>query len=245
MTVLKRVDIVLVERGFYESRAQAKSAISAGLVQVNDREVGKASMLITEDSTIVAEREHPYVSRGGVKLSAALDHFALNPADCVCLDVGASTGGFTDVLLRRHARHVFAVDVGHDQFHQSLRNHPKVTVFEGQDARKLEFSMFSEPPSFIVCDVSFISLDYILPHVLSLVKTGSVLVALIKPQFEMGRTALKNGIVRDQKVQRAAVEKISKTVLSQGWLIHGILESPIKGGDGNIEYLLAAELSRA
>ena len=243
MTVSRRADLVLVERGYYESRAQAQSAIAAGLVTVNGRPVTKASTPIADDSAIVAEREHPFVSRGGVKLSAALDHFGFQPQGRICLDVGASTGGFTDVLLKHGARHVFAVDVGHDQFHISLRDDPRITLFEGLDARKLEPAIFFEPPSLIVCDVSFISLSQILPHVVSLGAGHCFLIALVKPQFEVGRGALKKGIVKDKEAQWGAVEKSKDMVASLGWTLHGVIESPLKGGDGNIENLMAAEFS--
>ena len=236
-----RADRVLVARGFYESRARAQAAIAAGLVRANGVLITKASQILDDNATILAQSEHPYVSRGGVKLAAALDHFALDPADRFCLDIGASTGGFTDVLLKRGARHVVALDVGRDQFHPSLRDDRRVTLMEGYDARHLTRDLLAEEPSLIVADVSFISLTLILPSILPLAHAQASLVALVKPQFEMGRAALKKGLVRDDKHRRDAVERVHSNVTSQGWHVLGVIESPIVGGDGNHEFLLAAE----
>lgn len=237
----RRADLVLVERGFYESRARAQAAIAAGLVRVNGVPLAKASQTMPDTAEIVAEAAHPYVSRGGVKLAHALDHFSLDPKDRYCLDIGASTGGFTDVLLKRGARHVVALDVGRDQFHQSLRDNHRVTLLDGFDARHLTREALIEAPSLIVADVSFISLTLILPKILPLAEAQAMLMVLVKPQFEVGRAALKKGIVRDEAHRREAVERIITCVTTEGWHVRGVMESPIAGGDGNQEFLLAAE----
>ena len=236
-----RADLLLVERGFYESRARAQSAIAAGLVTADGAVVAKASSTILSNAKIVAGAEHPWVSRGGVKLAAALDHFDIQPADRFCLDIGASTGGFTDVLLKRGARHVVAVDVGHAQFHEKLAGNRRITLLEGFDARTLTVSDLAEPPSLIVFDVSFISLTLVLPPVLVLAPMGATLVALIKPQFEVGRAFLKKGLVKDDVARDEAVVRIEALIVSLGWRSFGIMPSPIEGGDGNLEFLIAAE----
>lgn len=236
-----RADLLLVERGFYESRARAQSAIAAGLVTADGAVVAKASSTILSNAKIVAGAEHPWVSRGGVKLAAALDHFDIQPADRFCLDIGASTGGFTDVLLKRGARHVVAVDVGHAQFHEKLAGNRRITLLEGFDARTLTASDLAEPPSLIVFDVSFISLTLVLPPVLVLAPMGATLVALIKPQFEVGRAFLKKGLVKDDVARDEAVVRIEALIVSLGWRSFGIMPSPIEGGDGNLEFLIAAE----
>jgi 23S rRNA (cytidine1920-2'-O)/16S rRNA (cytidine1409-2'-O)-methyltransferase len=233
-----RIDRLLVERGLFESRAKAQAAIEAGLVIANERLVHKASEEIVMDASLRASAAHPYVSRGGVKLAAALDHFGFVPKGRICLDVGASTGGFTQVLLERGAARIYAVDVGRGQLHQSLRTSPKVMSLEETDIRKL--SLPGEPPDLIVVDVSFISLKLVLPTALALVKTPAQLLALIKPQFEAGRAQLKRGIVRDPAVQTAVCDDISAFVASLGWRVIGIIPSPITGGDGNAEFLLGA-----
>jgi 23S rRNA (cytidine1920-2'-O)/16S rRNA (cytidine1409-2'-O)-methyltransferase len=235
-----RIDRLLVERGLFESRAKAQAAIEAGLVTAGATLVRKASEAIAVDAAISATPAHPYVSRGGVKLAAALDHFSFAAQGRICLDVGASTGGFTQVLLERGAARVTAVDVGHGQLHQSLRARPDVVSLEGTDIRTLSPAHLSEPPDLITVDVSFISLKLILPAALALVKAPAQLVALIKPQFEAGRTALKRGIVRDQAVHAAVCEDISAFVTALGWRVLGVTPSPISGGDGNAEFLLGA-----
>jgi 23S rRNA (cytidine1920-2'-O)/16S rRNA (cytidine1409-2'-O)-methyltransferase len=241
MTSRLRADLLLVDRGFYESRARAQSAIAAGLVTVNGVVISKASSTIAKDAEIVAGAEHPWVSRGGVKLKAALDHFKIDVSGRYCLDIGASTGGFTDVLLKHGAKQVVAVDVGHGQFHESLANDPRVKVLEGMDARLLTRDNLTEAPSFIVFDVSFISLSLVLPRVLVLAEKGALCVALIKPQFEVGRAFLKKGLVKDNQARDQAVERIKAQVLLFGWSLLGFIRSPIEGGDGNIEFLIAAE----
>jgi 23S rRNA (cytidine1920-2'-O)/16S rRNA (cytidine1409-2'-O)-methyltransferase len=235
-----RIDRLLVERGLFESRAKAQAAIQAGLVIANERLVHKASEEIAMDASLRASAAHPYVSRGGVKLAAALDHFGFDPKGRTCLDVGASTGGFTQVLLERGAAHVTAIDVGRGQLHQSLRTSPKVKSLEETDIRKLSPALLGEAPDLVTVDVSFISLKLALPAALALAKLPAQLVALIKPQFEAGRAQLKRGIVRDPAVQSAVCDDISAFVASLGWRVIGTIPSPITGGDGNAEFLLGA-----
>jgi 23S rRNA (cytidine1920-2'-O)/16S rRNA (cytidine1409-2'-O)-methyltransferase len=235
-----RIDRLLVTRGLFESRAKAQAAIAAGLVTADGVPVGKSSDEIAEDADLRAEPAHPFVSRGGVKLVAALDHFGFDPAGCVCLDVGASTGGFTEVLLARGARRVYAVDVGREQFHASLRARPEVVSLEATDIRHLDPARLPEPPDFITVDVSFISLKQVLPAALALARSAARAIALVKPQFEAGRQALKKGIVRDAAVQAAVCDDIAGCVTSLGWSVVGAIPSPILGGDGNREFLIAA-----
>ncbi|HZP76432.1 MAG TPA: TlyA family RNA methyltransferase [Pseudolabrys sp.] len=235
-----RADRLLVERGLFESRAKAQAAIAAGLVTADDQPVRKAADEIARDAVLHAQAVHPYVSRGGVKLAAALDHFGFDPKGRICLDVGASTGGFTQVLLQRGARHVYAADVGHGQLHASLRERPDVTMLEGTDIRALASAQLSGPPDIITADVSFISLKLVLPAALALAAMPAQLVALIKPQFEAGRAHLKKGIVRDSAVHTAVCEDIAAHVASLGWRVAGVIPSPIAGGDGNAEFLLGA-----
>lgn len=236
----QRADRVLVERGLFESRAKAQAAIEAGLVIADDSVVRKPSEEIAVDAVVRAQPPHPYVSRGGVKLAAALDHFGFDPRGCICLDVGASTGGFTQVLLERGARRVYALDVGHGQLHESLRSRPEITALEDTDIRALSPGLPGEAPDFITVDVSFISLRLVLPPALALARTPARLVALIKPQFEAGRAALKKGIVRDRAVHAAVCDDIAKFAGSLGWRVAATVQSPIEGGDGNAEFLLGA-----
>lgn len=237
----RRADRLLVERGLFESRAKAQAAIDAGLVRADGSIVRKASEEIAIDAVLRAAPAHPYVSRAGVKLAAALDRFGFDPKGRTCLDVGASTGGFTQVLLKRGAACVYAVDVGRDQLHATLRERPEVVRFEGTDIRTLSPAQLREPPSLIVVDVSFISLKLVLPGALALAQAPAQLVALIKPQFEAGRAALKKGIVRDAAVHAAVCEGTTGFVASLGWRVIGVMPSPIAGGDGNAEFLLGAE----
>jgi 23S rRNA (cytidine1920-2'-O)/16S rRNA (cytidine1409-2'-O)-methyltransferase len=237
----QRADRLLVERGLFESRAKAQAAIEAGLVFANDQPVRKASEELATDSAIRAGAAYPYVSRGGIKLAAALEHFGFDPTGRVCLDVGASTGGFAHVLLERGAKRVYAVDVGHGQLHESLRLRPEITLLEDTDIRRLSADALDEAPDFVTVDVSFISLKLVLPPALALATMPAQLVALVKPQFEAGQAALKKGIVRDPAVHAAVCGDISKFVASLGWRVAGTVESPIKGGDGNAEFLLGAE----
>jgi 23S rRNA (cytidine1920-2'-O)/16S rRNA (cytidine1409-2'-O)-methyltransferase len=237
----KRADRLLVERGLFESRVKAQAAIEAGLVFADDRLVRKASEELAIDATFRATATHPYVSRAGLKLAAALEHFGFDPKACVCLDVGASTGGFSQVLLERGARLIYAVDVGRGQLHESLRQRPEITSLEGTDIRALSLHLLHERPDFITVDVSFISLKLVLPSALALVRTPARLIVLIKPQFEAGRSSLKKGIVRDPATHGAVCDDIEKLVVSLGWRVAGIIESPVKGGEGNAEFLLGAE----
>jgi len=241
MVKRERADRLLVARGLFASRAQAQAAIAAGRVTADGSLVGKASDEISAAAIVAAQPAHPYVSRGGVKLAAALDSFAIDIAGRICLDVGASTGGFTGVLLARGARQVYAVDVGRAQLHARLRAHRQVTSIEQTDIRNLDASRFPEPPDFAAIDVSFISLKLILPHVSGLLKPSATLLALIKPQFEAGRRQLKKGIVRDPAVHAAICDDIASLAADLGWHIGGRMASPILGGDGNREFFIEAE----
>jgi 23S rRNA (cytidine1920-2'-O)/16S rRNA (cytidine1409-2'-O)-methyltransferase len=240
MSTRQRADRLLVERGLFDSRTKAQAAIAAGLVTANAAPVRKASEEIAVDAALSATPAHPYVSRGGVKLAAALDHFKFDPQGRICLDVGASTGGFTQVLLERGAKCVYAVDVGHGQLHESLRGRPEIVSLEQTDIRTLSAAQLNEPPDLVTVDVSFISLKLALPPALALAKPPAQLIALIKPQFEAGRAQAKKGIVRDPAVHAAVCDDISAFVASLGWRVLGIIPSPIAGGDGNAEFLLGA-----
>lgn len=240
MTIRQRADRLLVDRGLFDSRAKAQAAIAAGLVTANGQPVRKPSDDIPVDAAIEAAPAHPYVSRGGVKLAAALDHFGFDPKGRVCLDVGASTGGFTQVLLERGAARVFAVDVGTAQLHASLRNRDDVIVMETTDIRALDAAAIAPPPTLIVIDVSFISLKLALPPALSLAAPAAQLVALVKPQFEAGRDAVKKGVVRDTAIHAAVCDDIAAFVTGLGWTVRGVIPSPIEGGEGNREFLLGA-----
>src|SRR6202163_3899112 len=233
MTERMRVDRLLVERGLFESRAKAQAAIEAGLVVANETPVTKASLELPADAVLRAEPAHPFVSRGGVKLAAALDHFGFDPAGQVCLDVGASTGGFTQVLLARGAERVYAVDVGRDQLHRKLRARNEVVVLESTDIRALAASLIAPPPSLVVIAVSFISLKLVLPAALALARPPARLIALIKPQFEAGRAHVKKGIIRDAQIHAAVGADVADTVAKLGWQVLGLIPSPLLGGDGN------------
>ena len=235
----KRADIVLVERGFFLSRARAQAAIAAGLVRVGGIKLAKPSEAIAPDSEIEAEAPHPYASRGGLKLAHALDAFALSPEGLVCLDVGASTGGFTDVLLKRGAKHVVAVDVGHGQLDPSLRTDARVRALEGFDARDLDLAVIGEPPQAIVCDVSFISQRLALRRALTLAARPAWLVSLIKPQFEVGPAEIVKGRVRSEQALSRACEGVRAFLAARGWSVVGTIPSPVLGG-GAREYLIAA-----
>jgi 23S rRNA (cytidine1920-2'-O)/16S rRNA (cytidine1409-2'-O)-methyltransferase len=236
----QRADLALVERGFFESRAKAQEAIGAALVRIDGKVLRKPSEQIDDVTRIDAVSPYPWVSRGGVKLEAALDAFGFDAAGRVCLDVGASTGGFTDVLLARGAAKVYAIDVGHGRLHPRLRADPRVILSEGKDARSLSPSDFSEPPRFITCDVSFISLRLVLPAILAVAMPQARLVALIKPQFEVGPAHVVKGIVRDAAAPAEACARIQILLRDAGWNIAGLIDSPITGSDGNREYLIGA-----
>lgn len=241
MLMKSRADQLLVERGFFESRARAQAAIAAGLVTANGIAIRKASEMVARDAALTAQAPHPYVSRGGLKLADALDVFGFDPAGRVCLDVGASTGGFTDVLLKRGAASVVAVDVGRDQLHASLRQHPRVRSLEGQDVRTLSPSDLAQPPSLAAIDVSFISLKLVLPAVAALLAPEARIAALIKPQFEAGRAALKKGVVRDEAIHARVCDEIVAVLQGLGFTVEGPVPSPIEGGDGNREFLVGAQ----
>jgi 23S rRNA (cytidine1920-2'-O)/16S rRNA (cytidine1409-2'-O)-methyltransferase len=240
MSERERADLLLVKRGLFESRARAQAAIDAGLVTADGKPVGKSSELVSGDAVLQASPVHPWVSRGGVKLDAALNHYPIAVADHVCLDVGASTGGFTDVLLSRGARLIYAVDVGHDQLHPRLRDNPAIHSLEGTDIRNLTATDWATRPDVIVIDASFISLKLILPAALSLAARPVSLLALIKPQFEAGRQHAKKGIVRDTLVHDAVCRDIGEIVRSLGGEDVALFPSSITGGDGNIEFFIGA-----
>jgi 23S rRNA (cytidine1920-2'-O)/16S rRNA (cytidine1409-2'-O)-methyltransferase len=236
----QRVDLALVEQGLFESRAKAQEAIAAGLVTVDGVRVAKTSARVAEGAELVAQAPYPYVSRGGVKLAAALSAFKWLPADEICLDIGAARGGFCDVLLRSGAARVYAIDVGHGQIHPRIAQNARAVVREGLDARNLTAAMFEAVPTFLVCDVSFISLRLVLPAVLALMAPTARLVALIKPQFESAPGRLRKGLVRDSAHHQAVCADISALVENLGWHVIGLIESPIRGGDGNREFLIGA-----
>jgi 23S rRNA (cytidine1920-2'-O)/16S rRNA (cytidine1409-2'-O)-methyltransferase len=240
MTARERADRLLVARGLFESRARAQAAIAAGLVTADGVPVRKPSDEVSADAVIAAKPAHPYVSRGGVKLSAALDHFHLDVTGRVCLDVGASTGGFTEVLIARGARQIYAVDVGRDQMHSRLRGRDDIVCLEETDIRSLDPARLSEPPDFAAVDVSFISLKLVLPAIGKILAPRATLVALIKPQFEAARRHVKKGIVRDAAVHAAICDDIRAFLIEHGWRVGGIMPSPILGGDGNREFLIEA-----
>ncbi len=238
-----RLDRLLVDRGLVESRERGHAMIIAGQVLVNDQKVEKAGALVPEDAGIrIIGEQLPYVSRGGLKLEAALKEFTIDVGGKTAVDVGASTGGFTDCLLQRGAKKVYAVDVGYGQLAWKLRQDPRVVVIERVNIRELAPTLIPEPVDIVVIDVSFISLEKVSPSILPfLAKTGE-LVALIKPQFEVGREQVgKGGIVRDEAARNAAKERIVEFLLRLGFEVKGVITSPIKGQDGNVEYLIHAK----
>lgn len=239
-----RADQYLVRHGYFDTRARAQAAIAAGCVRVDGQLIDKPSRTIPDGAQVAAEPAHPYVSRAALKLVAGLDAFGVGPAGRMCLDVGASTGGFSQVLLARGARHVIAVDVGRDQLHPSLKGHPRLTSLEGLDARALTPAHLTEAPSLIVCDASFIGLMKVLPGALALAAPGAHLVALFKPQFEVGRSFVgKGGVVRDEEAAARALEGVQDALRALGWTVSGSTPSPVTGSDGNQETLVHAEKS--
>lgn len=237
-----RLDRLLVDRGLFESRERAQSSIIAGQVLVNDQKVEKAGALVSEnaDIRILGERM-PYVSRGGLKLEAALRDFSLEVRDEVALDVGASTGGFTDCLLQHGCRKVYAVDVGYGQLAWKIRQDPRVIAIDRMNIRDIDLDLVPEPVDLAVIDVSFISLDKVLPSVVRFLKAGAGIIALIKPQFEVGRAQVgKGGIVRDEAARAAAVANVEAFFRSAGLDVKGVIPSPITGQDGNVEFLIYA-----
>jgi 23S rRNA (cytidine1920-2'-O)/16S rRNA (cytidine1409-2'-O)-methyltransferase len=241
MPLRRRADVLLVERGLFESRARAQAAIAAGLVTANDLVVAKPSAEIATDAVLHATAPHPWVSRGGVKLADALDRANIAVRGCVALDVGASTGGFSEVLLTRGARLVYAVEVGHGQLHPRLRGRADLVLFEHTDIRSLDPARLTETPDLIVIDVSFISLKHVLPAALNLAASHAQVVALIKPQFEASPRNVKKGIVRDPAVHAAVCDEIAAFVRSLACTVTASFPSAIAGGDGNREFFIAAQ----
>jgi 23S rRNA (cytidine1920-2'-O)/16S rRNA (cytidine1409-2'-O)-methyltransferase len=235
-----RLDVALVERGLVPTRAKAQSLVMARRILVNGKHVDKPGAQVADDDELAIEAlEHPWVGRGGMKLAGALETFAIDVTGLVCADIGASTGGFTDVLLKKGAVKVYAIDVGYGQLDQSLRDDPRVVNREKVNARYLEPSDFDEPLDLVSIDVSFISLKLILPAIHGILRPGGTLVALIKPQFEVGRHDVgKGGIVRDEVKRQAAVDGVVAFAKELGFTVDGPIESPIKGAEGNVEYLV-------
>jgi 23S rRNA (cytidine1920-2'-O)/16S rRNA (cytidine1409-2'-O)-methyltransferase len=236
----KRADVLLVERGLFESRARARAAIEAGLVMANDRQVMKPAETVPADAALQAQPAHPFVSRGGVKLAGALAQYPIDIEGHVCLDVGASTGGFTEVLLANGASLVFSIDVGREQLHPSLHGHPRIVSMEETDIRDFEGERLPKRPDVVVIDVSFISLKAVLPAALSLAASPMHLLALIKPQFEAQRKHSKRGIIRNAMVHQEICGDIAAFVASLGCTDIDVFPSSITGGDGNIEFFIGA-----
>jgi 23S rRNA (cytidine1920-2'-O)/16S rRNA (cytidine1409-2'-O)-methyltransferase len=244
-TTKERLDQLLVQRGLAESRAKAQALVLAGLVWSGDKRLDKPGQSLTADAVLeVRGKPHPWASRGGIKLSHALAHFSIDPSGGICLDIGASTGGFTDVLLQAGAAKVYAVDVGHGQLDWRLRQDSRVVVLERTNARHLTRVEVLDSIELIVCDASFIGLRTVLPASLALAAPGARLIALIKPQFEVGPERVgKGGVVRDPALHAEVCERIVKWLGAQaGWHVLGVVESPITGPEGNKEFLIGAEL---
>jgi 23S rRNA (cytidine1920-2'-O)/16S rRNA (cytidine1409-2'-O)-methyltransferase len=242
MTAKVRADQLLVERGLAESRARAQALILAGLVFFGERKIEKAGQPLAADALLeVRGKDHPWVSRGGIKLAHGLDHFGWDVTRLVALDVGASTGGFTDVLLQRGAAKVFAIDVGTNQLAWPLRQDPRVIVHEQTNARYLTEKIVTEPADLIVCDASFISLAKVLDMALDFARPGGRLLALIKPQFEAERGEIgKGGVVRDPAVHARVCDEVAAWLRARGWRVEGVTQSPITGPEGNVEFLIGA-----
>jgi 23S rRNA (cytidine1920-2'-O)/16S rRNA (cytidine1409-2'-O)-methyltransferase len=238
-----RVDQLLVARGLVESRARAQALVLAGLVFSGETKLVKPGQPIAEDAALeVRGRDHPWVSRGGIKLAHALEHFGLDPAGVTAMDIGSSTGGFTDVLLSKGAAHVFAVDSGTNQLAWRLRQDPRVTVLEQTSARLLTPALIDQSCHWVVCDASFISLAKVLEVPLKLAANPCQLVALIKPQFEVGKGEVgKGGVVRDPALHSRVCAEVQGWLERQGWLVQGIVESPITGPEGNVEFLISGQ----
>ena len=247
MTEKRRLDQLLVERGLAPTRSRAQALILAGTVFGGERRLDKPGATFAADTPLeVRGKDHPFVSRGGVKLAHGLDHFKIDPRGLITLDVGASTGGFTDVLLQRGAARVYAVDVGFGQFDWKLRGNSRVVLLERVNARHLTSTQVPEPVDLVVCDTSFIGLETVLPAPLALAKPHARLVALIKPQFEVGKDRVgKGGVVRDPALRREVCDRIAAWLATQGWCVLGIVESPIRGPEGNVEFLIGATRSTA
>ena len=237
-----RADQMLVDRGLAESRTRAQALVMAGLVFVGDRKIDKPGQQLADDAVLdVRGRDHPWVSRGGVKLAHGLDHFGWTVDDAVAIDVGSSTGGFTDVLLTRGAARVYAVDSGTNQLAWKLRQDPRVIVHEQTSARLLTEAHVPEPGDLIVCDASFIALSKVLDVPMGFAKPGARLLALVKPQFEAGRGEVgKGGVVRDPAVHARVCDEVAGWLTGRGWRVEGVTQSPITGPEGNVEFLIAA-----
>src|SRR3954451_24831895 len=237
-----RADQLLVSRSLAESRTRAQALIMAGAVFSGERKLAKAGEMLAEDAPLEGRgKDHPWVSRGGIKLDHGLTYFGFDVTGAVALDVGSSTGGFTDVLLSRGAAKVYAVDVGTNQLAWKLRQDPRVVIHEQTNARSIDASIIPEPVDIVVCDASFIGLAKVLEAPLKLAGPGAKLVALIKPQFEAGREEVgKGGVVRDPEVRKRVCDAAAEWIASQGWRVLGITESPITGPEGNVQYLLGA-----
>jgi 23S rRNA (cytidine1920-2'-O)/16S rRNA (cytidine1409-2'-O)-methyltransferase len=239
----KRIDLLMVQRGLAESRSRAQALILAGRVYSGQAKIDKPGTRVDPEALLTVKEPLPYVSRGGLKLQAALDQFGINPSGTVCLDVGASTGGFTDCLLKRGARKVYAVDVGYGQLDWGLRNDPKVTVLERTNFRTISEESLPGGMDLAVVDVSFISLRLILPKLRLFLKPHARAVLLVKPQFEAGKGMVgKGGIVRDPKIRRQALRAVLESAEDEGFSIIGTMESPVRGSGGNVEYLVHLEI---
>ena len=240
----KRVDQLLVERGLAQSRSRAQAYIMAGNVYSGEKKILKSGQQVKEDIALeVRGKEHPWVSRGGLKLMQGLEEFGIDVTDMTVIDVGASTGGFTDVCLTRGAKKVYAVDVGHGQLAWKIRNDPRVVVFEKTNARYLSEEQIADKVNLIVCDASFIGLQTVLPAAMKLAADGCILVALIKPQFEVGKGKVgKGGVVREPELHTEVCDKIKNWITEdmKNWNVIGLTQSPIKGPEGNIEFLIGA-----
>ena len=239
----KRLDQMLVDRGLVESRTRAQALVMAGLVFSGEQKLAKPGQQLAEDAPLdVRGRDHPWVSRGGIKLAHAIEHFGLDPAGVTAMDIGSSTGGFTDVLLQNGAAHVFAVDSGTNQLAWKLRQDERVTVLEQTSARILTPELIDRPVSWVVCDASFIGLAKVLEVPLQLAEPRCRLVALIKPQFEVGREEVgKKGVVSDPLLHDRVCGEVRQWIEGLGFDVQGIVESPIKGPEGNIEFLISAQ----
>ncbi len=237
-----RLDQILVDRGHAESPAKAQALVMAGVVFAGETRLTSAGAKIPEDTAITVKGQaHPWVSRGGLKLEHGLAHFGLSPEGRICIDVGASTGGFTDVLLTHHAAKVYAVDVGYGQLAHKLRIDPKVVVLERTNARALDAALVPDAISAVVCDASFTGLRTVLPAALALAAPGAWAIALIKPQFEVGKERVgKNGVVREPELHAEVCDTITAWMAGQGWTVLGVTPSPITGPAGNVEFLIGA-----
>ncbi len=239
----ERLDKLLVDRGLVESREKAKALIMAGRVLVDGKKITKAGTKVRVDASLQVEEDLPYVSRGGLKLEKALDYFKIDVSGLVCVDVGASTGGFTDCLLQKGAKRVYAIDVGYGQLHWRLRNDPRVVNIEKTNIRYMPRERIPEKVDFVCVDVSFISLEKVLPKVKELLHPSGVAVCLVKPQFEVGPERVsRGGIVREERYRLEAVDRVKRCAESLGFKVIGVVESPIKGAKGNVEYLMAMVL---